>query len=248
MQSTSVLPCPLCCYPPIPNRFSSYTNLRLSRNNHRRSLPFIPNPTHSSSKSCVLSLSGTSSCSREQEEERKKHNSYADHNHTFLERLYSSIDPSDASEQTLKAPNQEDTEETSEGFSLNMWWADLRAALGQRINVEGIVSSVAVVARDRHLALPHVAVPDIRHIDWAELKRNGFQGVVFDKDNTITVPYSLTLWSPLGSSFERCKSAFGSNIAVFSNSAGNLWQTHLQFVCFCQISVILTCNVVDFVY
>lgn len=74
--------------------------------------------------------------------------------------------------------------------------------------------------RDRHLALPHAAVPDIRHIDWAALKRAGFQGVVFDKDNTITVPYSLTLWGSLESSMEECKTVFGNDIAVFSNSAG----------------------------
>ncbi|XP_038681153.1 phosphatidylglycerophosphate phosphatase 1, chloroplastic isoform X2 [Tripterygium wilfordii] len=104
--------------------------------------------------------------------------------------------------------------------SASMWWPDLKAALGQRINIEGIVSSVTVFAKDRHLALPHVAVPDIRHVDWAELHRRGFKGVVFDKDNTLTAPYSLTLWDPLGSSIERCKSVFGHNIAVFSNSAG----------------------------
>ncbi|GFS38608.1 haloacid dehalogenase (HAD) superfamily protein [Actinidia rufa] len=101
-----------------------------------------------------------------------------------------------------------------------MGWADVKAALGQRIDLEGIVSSAAVLVKDRHLALPHVAVPDIRYMDWTELKRKGFRGVVFDKDNTITVPYSLALWGPLGSSIERCKSVFGNDIAVFSNSAG----------------------------
>ncbi|CAK7346690.1 unnamed protein product [Dovyalis caffra] len=113
------------------------------------------------------------------------------------------------------------------GLLSNMWWTDLRAALGQRINVEGIVSSVSVFVKDRHLALPHVVVPDIRHVDWGELQGRGFKGVVFDKDNTITVPYSLTLWDPLGSSIERCKSVFGNDIAVFSNSAGNFGDPYL---------------------
>lgn len=104
--------------------------------------------------------------------------------------------------------------------------------------MEGIVCSVGVFGRDRNLVIPHVAVPDVRYIDWAELKRNGFKGVVFDKDNTITVPYSLTLWPPLGSSLERCKSVFGNDIAVFSNSAGdsNLTQLHFflsVFCCYC---------------
>lgn len=106
-------------------------------------------------------------------------------------------------------------------ISSNMWWTDLRAAVGQRFNLEGIASSVGIISKDKHMVIPHVSVPDIRYIDWAELKRRGFEGVVFDKDNTITVPYSLSLWEPLRSSLEQCKSLFGNNVAVFSNSAGN---------------------------
>ncbi|CAA0816315.1 haloacid dehalogenase (HAD) superfamily protein [Striga hermonthica] len=49
----------------------------------------------------------------------------------------------------------------------------------------------------------------------------GFVGVVFDKDNTITAPYSLSIWAPLALSVHQCKSLFGNNVAVFSNSAGN---------------------------
>ena len=111
-----------------------------------------------------------------------------------------------------------------------MWWAQLKAALGQRFNFEGIVSSTMVVVKDRQLALPHVSVPDIRHIDWVELHRRGFKGVVFDKDNTLTAPYSLKLWGPLGSSLEQCKSVFGADIAAFSNSAGNFGTAHLRIV------------------
>nr|AFK35930.1 unknown [Medicago truncatula] len=101
-----------------------------------------------------------------------------------------------------------------------MWWADLKAAFGQRINFEGILCSTMVILKDPKLSLPHISVPDIRCIDWAALHRKGFKGVVFDKDNTITVPYSLTPWPPLESSLESCKSEFGQDIAVFSNSAG----------------------------
>lgn len=100
--------------------------------------------------------------------------------------------------------------------------------------MEGIGFSIGILYKDKHLAIPHVFVPDIRYIDWAELKKRGFEGVVFDKDNTITVPYSLNLWSPLASSMEQCKSLFGNNIAVFSNSAGNfirsLWLVSCFFV------------------
>ncbi|XP_076906614.1 phosphatidylglycerophosphate phosphatase 1, chloroplastic/mitochondrial-like [Bidens hawaiensis] len=102
----------------------------------------------------------------------------------------------------------------------NMRWEDLKAAVGQRINVQGILFSVSVITRNRHWMIPHVSVPDVTYIDWAALKNKGFEGVVFDKDNTLTAPYSLDLWGPLTASVESCKSVFGNNIAVFSNSAG----------------------------
>lgn len=104
-----------------------------------------------------------------------------------------------------------------------MWWVDLKSAFGQRFNLQGIVSSVKVVAEEPQLALPHAGVPDIRWVDWSELRKRGFRGVVFDKDNTITVPYVLAHWPPLSPSIQQCKAVFGEdNVAVFSNSAGLL--------------------------
>ncbi|KAJ4822531.1 hypothetical protein Tsubulata_029562 [Turnera subulata] len=139
--------------------------------------------------------------------------------------FHHSENPDPGNREEPRGEGEEEEESSSSVSALggnlaSMWWVDLRAAVGQRINLEGIVSSVSVFARERHLAVPHVAVPDVRHIDWAELRRRGFRGVVFDKDNTITVPYTLTLWPPLEPSIQLCKSVFGNDIAVFSNSAG----------------------------
>ncbi|CAK9160226.1 unnamed protein product [Ilex paraguariensis] len=181
-----------------------------------------------------LTLTAAHSCSKEQEKKKIKDNTlHSDQKRSYLEESYSSFEANAPARQTQNTQIEEYKEESegeasdSEVILTNMWWADLKAALGQRINLEGIVCSVGVFARHRHLAMPHVVVPDIRYIDWVELKRKGFQGVVFDKDNTITVPYSLTLWGPLESSMERCKSVFGNDVAVFSNSAGNSYQIHL---------------------
>lgn len=48
------------------------------------------------------------------------------------------------------------------------------------------------------LAIPHVSVPDIRWVDWTAVKRAGFKGAAFDKDNTLTLPFlekvSLACW------------------------------------------------------
>lgn len=117
----------------------------------------------------------------------------------------------------------------------NMWWAEWKAAVGQRINIEGLVSASGILAKNNHLVLPHVSVPDIRYIDWGELKNRGFQGVVFDKDNTLTIPYSLKLWDPLGPSLDHCKALFGNNVAVFSNSAGNFFSPFYWILLLCLI-------------
>ncbi|KNA20809.1 hypothetical protein SOVF_049000 [Spinacia oleracea] len=102
-----------------------------------------------------------------------------------------------------------------------MWWAKLKSAIGQRFNLEGIISASKVLTNNPNLLLPHLKVPNIRYINWEELHRKGFRGVVFDKDNTITLPYSLTLWDPLRLSMESCKAVFGEgNVAVLSNSVG----------------------------
>ncbi|KAF7024187.1 hypothetical protein CFC21_036566 [Triticum aestivum] len=93
-------------------------------------------------------------------------------------------------------------------------------ALGQRFNPRGVAAVVAVAASEPRLALPHVSVQDIRWLDWAELRRAGFRGVVFDKDNTLTAPYAPELWPLLTASFDQCRAAFPGAIAVYSNSAG----------------------------
>ncbi|PIN08343.1 putative hydrolase (HAD superfamily) [Handroanthus impetiginosus] len=210
MHSASILNCTSCYYP-IPKQYFSH----LPTNS--KSLKFqLAN--HS-----FLTLSATHSCSKEQEKKQNRSGEnipYPDQeNRKLLQDFYSSVE-------TRKQQFREGEEEqglaivSGSDISSNMWWADLKAALGQRINLEGIACFVGIFAKDNHLVVPHVSVPDIRYIDWAELKNRGFKGVVFDKDNTITVPYSLRLWAPLESSMEQCKSLFGNNIAVFSNSAG----------------------------
>lgn len=115
------------------------------------------------------------------------------------------------------------------GGGVRRWFEE---ALGQRLNLAAAASSFRVVATEegRRLAIPHVWAPDIRWVDWRELKRLGFRGVVFDKDNTLTAPYSLSLWPPISASFADCVAAFPGRLAVFSNSAGNDQSGDLGFV------------------
>ncbi len=63
---------------------------------------------------------------------------------------------------------------------------------------------------------------DITKIDFAAAKREGIKAVVFDKDNCITLPYSMTVYPPVKEGLDECKDIFEYEmIAVVSNSAGS---------------------------
>ncbi|OAY63147.1 Phosphatidylglycerophosphatase GEP4, mitochondrial, partial [Ananas comosus] len=103
-------------------------------------------------------------------------------------------------------------------MSSNSWW---RRAAGQSFNLGRAAAAAAAAAREPRLALPHLAAPDIGWVDWAALRRLGFRGVVFDKDNTLTAPYAPALWPPLVPALRRCRDAFPPGaLAIFSNSIG----------------------------
>jgi phosphatidylglycerophosphatase GEP4 len=64
-------------------------------------------------------------------------------------------------------------------------------------------------------------VTNISCIDWTQLKSRGFQGVIFDKDNTLTEPYKLNIHPDASPGLESCRSAFGDKfLCLYSNSAG----------------------------
>jgi phosphatidylglycerophosphatase GEP4 len=98
--------------------------------------------------------------------------------------------------------------------------------LGQRFNLSGIVSTFDVVLKKPQLALPHLEASDTSSIDWASLKHLGFQGVVLDKDNTLTAPYQNSLWPSLTASIDSCKTVFDGRLAILSNSAGISPESH----------------------
>lgn len=70
------------------------------------------------------------------------------------------------------------------------------------------------------LALPHLDVPSIAALRWDRLAAHGYRGVVFDKDNTLTLPYDLSVHDSVASSLRECLQCFGDNVVIFSNSAG----------------------------
>ena len=88
-------------------------------------------------------------------------------------------------------------------------------------NLAGVAAIFAVIFRPS-LVIPHVQVPDIRHLDWEALHANGVRFLVFDKDNCLTAPHSDVLEPSITDAWERCQRVFGhENILIVSNSSGS---------------------------
>ncbi|KAG8912175.1 hypothetical protein FRC01_005251 [Tulasnella sp. 417] len=71
------------------------------------------------------------------------------------------------------------------------------------------------------LFLTSLSKVGIRAVDWRALRRAGYVGAVFDKDNCLTRPYDDKLVPELKDAWEECKEVFGrDNVLIVSNSAG----------------------------
>ncbi|KAI0310855.1 mitochondrial PGP phosphatase-domain-containing protein [Amylostereum chailletii] len=71
------------------------------------------------------------------------------------------------------------------------------------------------------ILVPHISVADIRQLDFAALRRAGYKGAVFDKDNCLTIPHDDILVPEVKDAWDDCLSTFGpSNVLIVSNSAG----------------------------
>ncbi|KAH9833465.1 mitochondrial PGP phosphatase-domain-containing protein [Rhodofomes roseus] len=72
------------------------------------------------------------------------------------------------------------------------------------------------------LVVPQMIVKDIRQLDFPELRRGGYRGAVFDKDNCLTRPHRDTLVPELKDAWDECRKTFGpQNVLIVSNSAGS---------------------------
>mmetsp|Transcript_49367 Transcript_49367/g.91905 ORF Transcript_49367/g.91905 Transcript_49367/m.91905 type:complete len:259 (+) Transcript_49367:266-1042(+) len=90
----------------------------------------------------------------------------------------------------------------------------------QNINISGVKLFFRTYLGEPFLAVPHIQVRDISEVNWRALRDAGFQGCVFDKDNTLTLPYALEVHDPLRASLDDCRDVFEGRLAILSNSAG----------------------------
>ncbi|GIL60325.1 hypothetical protein Vafri_14955 [Volvox africanus] len=94
------------------------------------------------------------------------------------------------------------------------------ARVQQNFNSAGVGLFFSLFGGSQSLALPHLAVPDIRYVDWDKLRAAGFRGLVFDKDNTLSRPFTLEVEPRLRGALDHCLAAFEGRAVLYSNSAG----------------------------
>ncbi|KAL6304939.1 HAD phosphatase [Sparassis latifolia] len=89
------------------------------------------------------------------------------------------------------------------------------------LNLPGILALLHLLINPR-LVIPSIAVKDIRQLDFPELRRVGYRGVVFDKDNCLTIPHQDALIPALKQAWDECRETFGDkNVLIVSNTAGS---------------------------
>ncbi|ORY28995.1 mitochondrial PGP phosphatase-domain-containing protein [Naematelia encephala] len=72
------------------------------------------------------------------------------------------------------------------------------------------------------LLRPDIRVPTIAHVDFTALRKAGFNSVVIDKDNCLTLPHHDELYAPLREVWSRVLAAFEpGRVLVVSNSSGS---------------------------
>ncbi|CAA7260517.1 unnamed protein product [Cyclocybe aegerita] len=88
------------------------------------------------------------------------------------------------------------------------------------LNIPGLLVPFQLLLYPR-LVIPSLLVKDIRQIDFPSLKKAGYRGAVFDKDNCLTLPHRDILVPELQNAWKSCRETFGEgNVLIVSNSAG----------------------------
>ncbi|KIL00854.1 hypothetical protein PAXRUDRAFT_69609, partial [Paxillus rubicundulus Ve08.2h10] len=88
------------------------------------------------------------------------------------------------------------------------------------LNIPGLLVPFQLLWNPR-VVLPHVIVTDIRQLDFLALRKAGYRGAVFDKDNCLTIPHKDPLVPELQAAWKECREVFGeSNVLIVSNSVG----------------------------
>ena len=99
--------------------------------------------------------------------------------------------------------------------------SSISSKFGQYFNFGGIIYTLYWMINPV-LFKPHFWVRTIAEIDFTALRENGIKYIVFDKDNTLTLPYEKDFHPSVLENIKLCKKEYSAdNIAILSNSAGS---------------------------
>ncbi|KAH7102187.1 HAD phosphatase [Auriculariales sp. MPI-PUGE-AT-0066] len=91
------------------------------------------------------------------------------------------------------------------------------------LHLPSALALVVSAAFQPRLLVPHLTIRDLRQLDFVAMRKFGYSGAVFDKDNCLTLPLKDNLIPQLTEHWRSCKDAFGpSRVLVVSNSAGTV--------------------------
>lgn len=71
----------------------------------------------------------------------------------------------------------------------------MNAKSGQYFNLQAIKLLLISLLTNRKLFNPHVRAKSVKNIDYKKLRESGIRYVIFDKDNTLTLPYDKQYYS-----------------------------------------------------
>ena len=95
----------------------------------------------------------------------------------------------------------------------------------------GAISKLPKLLCNSKLLLPSASYNDVYEIPYSYLRSNGYKAIVFDKDNTLSIPYDYNIQSRQHKALYKAKHSFSFqkrgesdllNIAIFSNTIGYL--------------------------
>eukprot|EP01041_Mallomonas_annulata_P012728 gene12728-26812_t len=96
----------------------------------------------------------------------------------------------------------------------------LKGFLRQTINKQAFFAISKSLGRPS-LCIPRLQISSLDQLNLSLLKECGIRGIIFDKDNTLTITYMDELHPSVVQTVQECKKQFPSGLAILSNSIGS---------------------------
>lgn len=97
----------------------------------------------------------------------------------------------------------------------------------QMINIPAILQLPKLLYSPSY-CIPYLQLKSLNDINLNSLHHQNIKYIVFDKDNTLTLPYKNDIHYSIQKTIEVLKLSYGNNIAILSNSVGSCDDLHFQ--------------------